>query len=175
LAIKIYNLKNNLWQSFADQEPEGLAHDPRFCIKYEDGCATWISDNNFIKLTKEIINLAERVLFVVKTCKIYHIERLPIIFQAWRKAALNVEYFSDVAVETYYTKVLPEVYRNTETGHCQKTEAILKYFNKHVVSKGWKCLIITDDDTILGVRKILELLHQFNEKESLIIGSDMGT
>ena len=161
-------------KSLTDQHPKSLAHDPRFCIKYEDGCATWISDNNFIKPTKEIFSLAEKVLFAVKTCKKYHKERLPVIFQTWGKAALNVEYFSDVAEARYRTKVLPEVYRNTEIGHCLKTEAILKYFNKNMVVKGWKWLIIVDDDTIIGIHKMLGFLHDYSANEPLIIGQRYG-
>ena len=67
--MKIYNLTLNVGTSPADQQPQSLAHDPRFCIKYEDGCATWISDNDFIKPTKGIFSLVETVLFAVKTCK----------------------------------------------------------------------------------------------------------
>ena len=151
--MKIYSL---IGDSDSTGHPAGqrrhvsLVDDQRFCVKYVDGCATWVDISSTTK-KKQILNLSEQVLFAVKTCEQYHKERLPIIFQTWGKAALNIRYFSDVAQTKYRTKVLPEVYMNTKSGHCLKTHAILKYFDKHARSKGWKWLIIVDDDTILGV------------------------
>ena len=58
----------------------------------------------------------------------------------------------------YQTIALPGV-ANTETGHCFKTEQIFKYVSeKFSTEKGWEWLVVTDDDTILGVRKMMEHL-----------------
>ena len=152
-----------------------LTHDQRFCVTFEEGCATWVRDVKCsTKHTSDIINLAKTTLFAVKTCKKHHKERLPIIRQTWAKAALNIEYFSEVVNKKYQTRVLPEVYKNTEKGHCQKTEGILKYFNKNANMKGWKWLVIVDDDTILGVQKMLSLLECYDPKDTIVIGQRYG-
>ena len=93
--------------------PISLTNESKFCVKFSEGCATWKKNSN-CKATsdKEIILLAEQTLFAVKTCKKYHSERLPIIFETWSKSALNIEYFSEEADATYGTKVLPEVKSN---------------------------------------------------------------
>ena len=155
--------------------PISLTNESKFCVKFSESCATWKKDSN-CKATsdKEIILLAEQTLFAVKTCKKYHSERLPIIFETWSKSALNIEYFSEEADATYGTKVLPEVKSNTERGHCMKTEAILKYFNKNKKAKNWKWLVIADDDTILSVHKLLEFLKCYDPANTLAIGQRYG-
>ena len=52
-------------------------------------------------------------------------------------AAFNIEYVSEVADAEYGTVVLPGANVNTEQGHCQKTEAILNYFNRHAKKNNW--------------------------------------
>ena len=151
-----------------------LINDHRFCVKFSDGCASWKRDVDCRTTSEDVITLSEQTFFAVKTCKKYHSERLPIIFQTWAKAAVNIDYFSEVAEAEYLTKVLPEVNKNTERGHCMKTEAILKYFNRNAKAKGWKWLIITDDDTLLSVHKLLEFLKCYNPEESLAIGQRYG-
>ena len=151
-----------------------LNHEDAFCVKPSKGCATWKADTGCNPSQEDVIKLAEETLFAIKTCKKYHSERLPIIMETWSKAALNIEYFSEEAEDKYGTKVLPEVKKNTERGHCMKTEAILKYFNKNRETKGWKWLVIADDDTIMSVQKMLEFLKCYNPEKSLAIGQRYG-
>ena len=70
--------------------------------------------------------------------------------------------------------MLPQVKQNTEKGHCQKTEAILKYFHKHATQEGWEWLVIVDDDTILGVQNLFHLLHHYDPKHPFVIGKRFG-
>ena len=151
-----------------------LNHEDSFCVKPSEGCATWKADVTCRSTQTEVIKIAEQTLFAVKTCKKFHSDRLPIIFDTWSKAALNIEYFSEYSEDKYGTKVLPGVTKNTETGHCMKTEAILKYFGDNAELKGWKWLVIADDDTIMGVQKLLEFLNCYNHEEPLVIGERYG-
>ena len=90
--------------------------------------------------------------------------------ETWSNAVVNIEYFSEEVEEKYNTKVLPEVKKNTERGHCMKTLAILKYFNKNKEANRWKWLVIADDDTIMSVQKMLEFLKCYNPEAPLAIG-----
>lgn len=60
-----------------------------------------------------MLELARKTLFGVKTCEKFHSERLPVIFETWGKAALNIQYFSELADPDYGTVHLQGV-RNTE-------------------------------------------------------------
>ena len=151
-----------------------LQHDRRFCVKYSEGCATWTDKNECNGDEDDIIRLAQKTLFVVKTCKKYHHDRLPVIFKTWAKSTLNIRYFSDVAQKKYNTRTLPGIYQDTEIGLCQKTEEIIKYFHKNSKLEGWKWLVIVDDDTIVGVHNLLTLLRCYDPKQPLMIGHRYG-
>ena len=157
-------------------EPSSLSllNDERFCVKYSEKCATWISGLSCQATHSETISLARETFFAVKTCEKYHESRLPIISKTWAQAAFNVEYFSEVADPTYNAKTLPSINNNYEIGHCQKTEAILKYFNLNSRIQRWKWLVIVDDDTLLSVHKILELLKCYDSKKAIAIGERYG-
>ena len=46
-----------------------------------------------------------------------------------------------------------------ETGHCQKTHSIFPYFvRRQSASEDFKWLVIADDDTMLGVSKLVNLI-----------------
>ena len=70
--------------------------------------------------------------------------------------------------------MLPEIYQNTEKGHCLKSHAILKYFERYAEKNGWKWLVIADDDTILGVQNLFNLLQHYNPSTALLIGERYG-
>ena len=77
--------------------------------------------------------------------------------------AEHVVYVSNVADTKYGTVVLPGAEVNTDRGHCLKTEAILKHF----LGEGqFRWLIIADDDTVLGVAKMLELIQCYDQDET---------
>ena len=182
MALAIYNQTLNAGHkdaiNYGHQVPTTLVDEPRFCVEFKEGCATWITDNtsiaNAVQMQMQIFALGEKTLFAVKTCKKFHNERLPIVIQTWGKAALNIELFSEAVSKKYNTKVLPEVYQNTEDGHCQKTEEIFKYFKKNAEIKGWKWLVLVDDDTILGVHKLLEFINHYNPNDPMVIGRRYG-
>ncbi|CAF4458939.1 unnamed protein product, partial [Adineta steineri] len=48
---------------------------------------------------------------------------------------------------------------NTNRGHCHKTFTILNYFHKN--KENLQFLIIADDDTLLSVKRLLELIRCF--------------
>ena len=172
--MRIYELEHeNEKQETTEDAGLTLSHDRRFCTKFSEGCATWTSDKMSTASNTKSIYLAKRTLFAVKTCKKYHKERLPILLETWGKAALNIEYFSDTRSKKYNTTLLPDV-EKTERGHCQKTYAILKYFERESKKNGWKWLVITDDDTILGVQNLFNLLQNYNPSEPLLLGERYG-
>jgi hypothetical protein len=52
-------------------------------------------------------------------------------------AAYNVKFVSEVEEAEFETVVLAGASSNTEQGHCQKTEAILDYFNANAEANDW--------------------------------------
>jgi len=52
-------------------------------------------------------------------------------------AAENLILVSESNDPEFGTVVLPDAPENTERGHCQKTEAIIKYFFKNADNKKW--------------------------------------
>ena len=142
-----------------------IKNDTRMCVGMDAGCAIQPRDRPECK-AEDVADLVSSTLFAVKTCKKFHEERLTVVGETWAKAALNVKYFSEEADPNYGTIVLPGV-RNTERGHCGKTLAIIKFFNNHASEEGWKWLVIADDDTILGVKRYLELLSCYDPAEKI--------
>jgi hypothetical protein len=61
------------------------------------------------------------------------------------------------------TKVLQGAEQNTATGHCRKTQAILKYFKNNYKTNDWFWLVITDDDTLLSVPKLMNLMSCYDQ------------
>ena len=171
MPLKFSNKKH----SNPQESPIRLINDSRFCVKFVQGCATWITLPSCQSEQKNAISLAEKVLFAVKTCRKFHDTRLPIISQTWAKAALNIEYFSEHAEREYETKQLPGIRKiYDEFNLCKKTYAIINYFNKHAFVKGWKWLVIADDDTLLSVHKVLQVLNCYNPEKPLVIGQRYG-
>ncbi len=158
-----------------------LIQNRRFCIKRSSNCAVYPHSATCKPSTDEdMIQLSMKTLFAVKTCGKFHHERLPVVQDTWAGAAPNLIYFSEVEDPDFGTVVLEGV-RNTEKGHCGKTEAIIKYFAglEHL-----EWLVIADDDTVLGVKKILEQIwcygflrengYQYNNGKGTILGQRYG-
>ena len=155
------------------RELHPLVHDDRFCVeKKSEECASWPG-----KPVCDIAKLpplsTERVFFAVKTCQKFHEERLPVIASTWAKAARHIAYFSEVEDARFGTVRLPGV-NNTERGHCGKTEAIVRYFAENSDDRGWDWLVIADDDTMLGVHKLVEHLTCYDPKEVVSLGERYG-
>ena len=50
---------------------------------------------------------------------------------------MNIKYVSEVVDDKFETEVLDGASSNTEQGHCQKTEAIIRFFAKNARENEW--------------------------------------
>ncbi|KOC58905.1 Beta-1,3-glucosyltransferase [Habropoda laboriosa] len=144
-----------------------LTHVSEICIVSSSNCATY---PRFFHPCGSSVS-PENVYFAVKTCAKYHVERIPIIKKTWAKYATNIGYFSD-AVDNY----LPDAFvmPNTTYGHCAKTYNILVEADKILKRRSLNWLIISDDDTIFSVARLLRLLTCYNSNIPLAIGERYG-
>ncbi|CAK9820506.1 B3glct [Anthophora plagiata] len=144
-----------------------LTHVSELCVISSSNCATY---PRFFHPCGSSVT-PENVYFAVKTCAKYHVERIPIIKNTWAKYATNIGYFSD-AVDKY----LPDVFvvPNTTHGHCTKTYNILIEADQILKRKSLNWLIISDDDTIFSVARLLRLLTCYNSNTLLAIGERYG-
>jgi len=58
------------------------------------------------------------------------------------------------------------------SGHCAKMEAILKYLARHRPGKRW--YVVTDDDTLLSVPRLLDVLDSHDDSKALYLGERYG-
>ncbi|CAL7950308.1 unnamed protein product [Xylocopa violacea] len=144
-----------------------LTHVPEICIVSSFDCATYPRFFHPCGLSVT----SENVYFAIKTCKKYHVERIPVIKQTWAKYATHIGYFSDVA-DKYLSEAF--VVPNTTQGHCAKTYSILVEADKILKRKNLNWLIISDDDTIFSVSRLLRLLTCYNSNIALAIGERYG-
>ncbi|CAK9829859.1 B3glct [Anthophora retusa] len=144
-----------------------LTHVSELCVISSSNCATY---PRFFHPCGSSMT-PENVYFAVKTCAKYHVERIPIIKNTWAKYATNIGYFSD-AVDKYLLDAF--VVPNTTHGHCAKTYNILIEADKILKRKSLNWLIISDDDTIFSVARLLRLLTCYNSNTLLAIGERYG-
>ena len=50
----------------------------------------------------------------------------------------------------------------------------MKHFRKHYEANKWKWLVITDDDTMLSVTRLIQLLNCYKPEEKVAIGERYG-
>ena len=141
------------------------------CSKKAPGCLTYarteyscIKKNDKVSIEK----ILEDSLVAVKTCTKFHDERLSAVMKTWGGLVPNLELISDSEDEVYKTKVLPYTV-NTESGHCNKTLAILEHFSQLETSPAF--LVIVDDDTVLSVTRLAQLLGCYDPEESFLLGT----
>ncbi|KAK9297277.1 hypothetical protein QLX08_008996 [Tetragonisca angustula] len=144
-----------------------LTHVSEICIISSSDCATY---PRFFHSCGSSVT-TENIYFAVKTCAKFHTERIPVIKRTWAKYATNIGYFSDVV-----DKHLPDTFivPNTTQGHCAKTYTILVEADKILRRKNLDWLIISDDDTIFSVARMLRLLTCYNPKSLVAIGERYG-
>ncbi|XP_033199394.1 beta-1,3-glucosyltransferase [Bombus vancouverensis nearcticus] len=144
-----------------------LTHVSEICIISNSECATY---PRFFHPCGSSVT-TENIYFAVKTCSKFHIERIPVIKRTWAKYATNIGYFSDIA-----DKHLPDsfIVPNTTQGHCAKTYSILVQADKILKKKNLNWLIISDDDTIFSVARLLRLLTCYNPNTPVAIGERYG-
>merc|ERR1712032_539997 len=103
---------------------------------------------------KEVLG---RSLVAVKTCSKFHKDRLAAVKATWAPRVPHLEYISDSEDEDHPTKVLPFTV-NTESGHCNKTMAIVNHF----LEQEDKDILVIVDDMHLGMcarRTEIPVLH----------------
>ncbi|KAH0952665.1 hypothetical protein HN011_006460 [Eciton burchellii] len=144
-----------------------LTHVSKLCIVSGSDCATY--PRFFHPCSSSISSV--KVYFAVKTCAKYHIDRIPIIKNSWAQYPINIGYFSDIA-----DRNLREAYvvPNTTEGHCAKTFAILQEADKILTKNDFNWLVISDDDTIFSVTRLLRLLTCYNPKHLIAVGERYG-
>ncbi|RZC40132.1 beta-1,3-glucosyltransferase, partial [Asbolus verrucosus] len=146
-----------------------LQHEPALCIKEEPQCASFPTA---FRQCGEMVD-KHAIYFAVKTCQKFHKERVPVVKNTWAQHAAKIEFFSDVADEAIPTISLGVP--NTEQGHCGKTMAMLHYFRKELENLPQiKWIVISDDDTILGVSRIQQLLTCYNASTPVALGERYG-
>ncbi|EFN80594.1 Beta-1,3-glucosyltransferase, partial [Harpegnathos saltator] len=144
-----------------------LTHVSKICVVSGSDCATY---PRFFHPCNSSIT-PENIYFAVKTCAKFHTDRIPVIKQTWAKYALNIGYFSDTA-----DKYLQNVYivPNTTKGHCAKTYSILQIASHVLKRDNLDWLIISDDDTIFSIARLLRLLTCYNPNNPIAIGERYG-
>ncbi|KAK1786458.1 hypothetical protein P4O66_018143 [Electrophorus voltai] len=113
----------------------------------------------------------EDIFVAVKTCKKFHLDRVPVVKKTWAKQASSLEYYSDHADPSIPTIDLGVP--NTDRGHCGKTFAILsRYVSDAVPTTDW--LLIVDDDTLISLPRLQALLSCYNPREPVCLGERYG-
>ncbi|XP_045491160.1 uncharacterized protein LOC123691026 [Colias croceus] len=140
---------------YGSKEQRGplLTPDLSFCVVSMDNCATY--PRQFETCGSAISESA--VYFAVKTWSGFHESRARVVKKTWGKHVTNLHFFSDLEDPTLPSTNLG--IPNTKTGHCAKTIAILKEVLRRVEKMPQiKWIFLADDDTILGVRRLCEVL-----------------
>lgn len=155
-----------------------------FCTERSSRCASWVRQRD-----RKAINgplASHEVMIGVKTVDHYHAARIPIVHKTWGSTSLaevvylsNKEFsgvagakFVDLTAE-FGDAVDPAKESDSNgNGHCTKMQSILRYFSRHKPGKRW--YIVTDDDTLLNVPRILEVLASHNDSEALYVGERYG-
>ncbi|KAL7293185.1 hypothetical protein TKK_0013332 [Trichogramma kaykai] len=155
--------------TFVLNESKGtrLTHVSEFCDVFSTNCATY--PKPFHACDK--IRLPQKIYVAVKTCAKYHVDRLKFIKKTWARHAENIGYFTNELDEN-----LPNGYLtpDTEEGHCSKTFSILKQVAPILKEKKLDWLLITDDDTIISMARLLRMLTCYNPADLVAIGERYG-
>lgn len=124
--------------------------------------------------TTPTINEKSDIFVAVKSASIFKKDRWPIIFDTWmhpKNKFTNVEIFSDKKDVFRNFKISDSFgIENTASGHCGKTDAIIRNFD----FKKFKFLVVLDDDTIIGKESLINLLRCYNHKVPMLIGQRYG-
>ena len=93
---------------------------------------------------------------------------LKVVRETWGGLVTNIGYISDKVDTEHGTMVLPFTV-NTDSGHCNKTLAILEHF-ANTMEDGKQFLVIADDDTILSVTRLLQLISCYTDDNIFMLG-----
>ena len=154
---------------YNDGEGAVLENIPQICTQKAAGCITFSrNDYSCIKPsnTEDISKVLSKTLVAVKTCTKYHGDRLEAVMKTWGPLVTHLVLVSDSVDTGLGTMVLPYTV-NTESGHCNKTLAILEYFHQQ---ETFDTLVIVDDDTILSVARLAQLISCYQEDDAFLLG-----
>ncbi|CAF1281905.1 unnamed protein product [Adineta steineri] len=131
-----------------------------FCNEYKKNCLTWYEGQYDYLCERKDIQLDD-LYFGIKTYVKYHKTRIDLLKKTWLNNKLHYNLFTNEINETADNKnerfIITK--ENTDRGHCHKTFTILNYFHKN--KENFQFLIIADDDTLLSVKRLLELIRCF--------------
>ena len=154
---------------YNDGEGVALENIPQICTQKATGCITF-SRNDYSCLkrsdTEGMTKVLSKTLVAVKTCTKFHGDRLAAVMKTWGALVPHLVLVSDTVDTELGTMVLPHTV-NTESGHCNKTLAILEYFYQQ---KTFDTLMIVDDDTILSVARLAQMLSCYQEDDAYLLG-----
>nr|XP_009861006.1 beta-1,3-glucosyltransferase-like [Ciona intestinalis] len=134
-----------------------------------DVCATFV-DPTLHDCGHEVS--LDDVQISVKTTKKFHKDRVQVVKKTWGPYVKHITYYSNVSDPTVPT--IDCGVQNTPTGHCGKMEVIIKDFYKKDEMKHLKWLVIADDDSIIGVSRMVKLLNCYNHNSPIVLGERYG-
>lgn len=158
----------------------------RFCAVRKPSCALWASPRPdrggpaFAPLSPQDVVIA------VKTVGKFHSTRVALAHEIWgAQSDVEVFYLSNEAYSgvdgAQVVDLSPEFGRAVDpkiestkqgSGHCSKMSSILQYLAKHRPGKRW--YVVTDDDTLLNVPRLLVVLNSHDDRVPLYLGERYG-
>mmetsp|Transcript_55477 Transcript_55477/g.179921 ORF Transcript_55477/g.179921 Transcript_55477/m.179921 type:complete len:511 (+) Transcript_55477:65-1597(+) len=153
-----------------------------FCADMQDGCATWVAHDP--RPSWKL--LPDDVVIGVKTVAKFHASRIPLIHDFWsKKSTVEVLFLSNapysgvvgarvVDLTPQFGSMVDPAKEATKegSGHCSKMHAIVGHLARHVPGKRW--YVVTDDDTLLNVPRLLEVLASHDDREAVYVGERYG-
>jgi len=162
-----------------------LTHFPSaFCTERAAGCATWVRSRDAFRpsfgLGPDMVTIA------VKTVGALHKKRIPVLNELWGKSStaevlyLSNETFTEIKgvqvvdLSPEFGDAVNPAVESTEqgSGHCSKMESMLKWLYKHRPGKRW--YVVTDDDTLVNVPRLLRVLDSHDHTEAIYMGERYG-
>eukprot|EP00117_Sycon_ciliatum_P002342 scpid44921/ scgid0418/ Beta-1,3-glucosyltransferase; Beta-3-glycosyltransferase-like len=139
----------------------------------QNGCVTNFN-KDIEECTKTPVTVQD-VFFGVKTTQKFHEDRLPVLLNTWGKALINNGHM--VLYSNVTDKSIPTVdcgVPNTERGHCGKLYAIMRSAAERMAKSKESWLVVTDDDTLMSVPRLLTLLSCYDASTVVAIGEVYG-
>ncbi|CAE7243625.1 B3GLCT [Symbiodinium necroappetens] len=155
-----------------------------FCLRKAAGCATWARD---LDSYRPSMGLSPKdVVIAVKTVGKFHQPRIPLLKEFWADdSPSDVLYLSNqgddgglgakiVDLSQEFGDMVDPSKESTKhgSGHCSKMLAILRYLKKHQPQRRW--YVVTDDDTLLNVPRLLRVLDSHDDKKAVYLGERYG-
>lgn len=155
-----------------------------FCIQQRPDCSTWVLQRDWHRATSGLH--AKDVVIAVKTVEKFHSSRLQHIQHFWAaQSPSEVLYLSNANYDgvvgatvvdlspEFGSAVDPKIESTKQgSGHCAKMEALLKYLSRHRPGRRW--YVVTDDDTLLNVPRLLKVLNSHNDSQAVYLGERYG-